>query len=47
MQEWELIARLTAALTGATLQVYDRIHHFGPFESPDLIADDAAAFLTG
>lgn len=35
-----------AALAGATLRVYDRIGHFGPFEAPDLIADDAATFLT-
>ena len=35
-----------AALAGATLKVYERIGHFGPFETPDVIAEDALAFLS-
>ncbi len=37
--------RIADAAPHAELRRYDRVSHFGPFEDPDLLAREAAAFL--
>lgn len=37
--------RIAEAAPAAELRRYDRVSHFGPFEDPDLLAREAAAFL--
>jgi len=37
---------LAETLPNGSARAYDRLDHFGPFVDPDLIAEDAAAFLS-